>query len=821
MSVRNLVSMMQPRSIVLIAAPEITTPLGCMVARNLVQAGFCGEIFAVGACFGRTEGVTTCPSIEALPKPLDLAVIMAELDSLPDLVARLGERGTKAAAVISAWHGEGGTEHGQRLRAALLEAAKPHLLRIVGPGSLGVLVPGTRLNASFAHVQPLKGNLAFITRSGAVLTSVLDWATSRNIGFSHLISLGEMIDVDFGDMLDYLANDLDTQAILLYVDTVTHVRKFMSAARLAARMKPVIVLKGGRYAENNCPARLPGGGAAGADAVYDAAFRRAGMLRVDDLQELFDAVETLAKTRTMPGDRLAILTNGRGMGVLASDAFVEEGGRLAELSHETEAGLKALLATSWSPGNPVDILEDAGGSRYAQALEILLDDEGADMVLVLNCPNALASGIENARAIIEAMKKDSLRPKANRLLTSWLGDGAAATARKLFTDNRILTYDTPREAVRGFMQVVRFRRNQEMLMQVPPSISEAFSPDVQKVQGIIVAALSEGRSWLTEDEGKNVLAAYGIPVQPVIGHNAMHELLVGAFEDALFGPVITFGHGGPAADVIQDKALALPPLNTHLAREVMTRTRVYRRMEGLCGIPAADIDSIALTLVKVSQLLCDIPEIVELEINPLLADEQGVTAGDTRIRIAAATGSATRRLALSPYPKELEETIRLPDGQSILLRPIRAEDEPAYLRLFASLPAEDVFMRFMSHLKALSHNLAARLTQIDYDREMALVLIGESESGEPELCGGVRISADADNERAEFAILLRRDMTGMGLGPLMMQRIIRYARSRGVREIFGDVLGENTPMLKLCKAFGFTVKRMPDDPGVVVASLVL
>jgi acetyltransferase len=821
MSTRNLVSMMQPSSIVLIADPEKALSVCCAVARNLVQAGFCGEIFAVEADSGLSKGVTICPSIEALPKPPDLAVLMTGPDSLPDLVARLGECGTRAAAIIAAWHGEGETEHGQKLRTALLEAAKPHLLRIVGPGSLGVLVPGACLNASLAHVQPIKGNLAFVTQSGAVLTSVLDWATSRNIGFSHLVSLGDMIDVDFGDMLDYLANDLCTQAILLHVETVTHVRKFMSAARLAARMKPVIVLKGGRYAGGDCPPSVLGGGAAGADAVYDAAFRRAGTLRVYDLQELFDAVETLAKTRTMPGDRLAILTNGRGMGVLAGDALVEEGGRLAELSQETEAGLMALLPAARTPGNPVDILEDATGSRYARALELLLEDQGVDAVLVLNCPNALASGIESAQAIIDVMKKDGLRSKAHRLLTSWLGDGPAAIARKLFTDNRSLTYDTPRQAVRGFMQVVRFRRNQEMLKQVPPSTPEIFSPDVRKGQMTVAAALAERRAWLSETEVNDVLGAYGISVQPGARHQSAHELLVGAFEDAQFGPVISFGHGGAAADVIQDQALALPPLNLHLAREVMTRTRVYRRLEGRCEAPAADLDSIALTLVKVSQLLCDIPEIVEIEIHPLYADERGVTAGAARIRVAAAATSAAQRLALRPYPKELEETVRLPDGHTILLRPIRAEDEPAYIRLFDSMPAEDIFMRFMSPLKALSHDLAARLTQIDYDREMALVLMDESSSGGPELCGGVRISADADNERAEFAILLRRDMTGLGLGPMMMQRILRYARSRGIREVFGEVLSENTPMLKLCKALGFRIKRMLDDPGVVVASLAL
>jgi acetyltransferase len=341
------------------------------------------------------------------------------------------------------------------------------------------------------------------------------------------------------------------------------------------------------------------------------------------------------------------------------------------------------------------------------------------------------------------------------------------------------------------------------------------------VRQVVGQALADGREWLSEIEAKNVLAAYGIPVQPMAGQQAAYELMIKVFANAEFGPVIGFGHGGAAAEAIHDRAFALPPLNMHLAHEVMSRTRIFRLLESRCGRPAVDTDSVALTLVKVSQLVCDIAEIAEIEINPLVVGEQGVFAAEARIRIAESAAPAHQRLAIRPYPKELEELVALPDGHTYLLRPIRPEDEPAYHRLFASLPAEDIFLRFMSPMKALTHSLATRLTQLDYDREMALVLTGENRQGETELYGGVRITADPDNERAEFAILLRRDMTGLGLGPLMMRRIIQYARNRGIREIFGEVLSENTPMLKLCKALGFSIKRMPDDPGVVIASLAL
>jgi acetyltransferase len=897
MTVRNLEFMFKPASVALIGASQNTSSLGAVILRNLLGAGFKGEIFPVNPKYETVEGLLCYPNIASLPKTPDLAVIATAPNSVPELIAELGALGTKAAVVITAGFGEGGSEQGQRLQKAMLDAARPHLLRIMGPNCLGIMVPGACLNASFGHVQPLTGNLAFVAQSGAMLTSVLDWATSRNIGFTHLVSLGDMADVDFGDILDYLANDSHTRAILLYIEAVTHARKFMSAARAAARIKPVIVVKAGRYTEGARAAASHTGALAGADGVYDAAFRRAGMLRVIDMQALFDAVETLAMAGPVSGDRLAILTNGGGIGVLATDTLIDKGGRLAELSPETLARLNEVLPPTWSHGNPVDIIGDAPGSRYADALEVLLDDKGINAVLVLNCPTAVASSTDAAQAVIDTLKKSTLMYRRPVLLTSWLGDGAAVAARRLFSQNRIPTYETPTEAVRGFLQMVRYRRNQEMLMQTPPTIPEAFAPDTEKAQQVINQALAEGRTWLTEIEAKRVLAAYSIPVvpthiaaspeesvelaarlgktvalkiispdithksdvggvaldletpevvrktaeamkervqnarpdarivgfavQPMIRRLHAHELIIGVIDDAQFGPVLLFGHGGTAVEVIRDTALALPPLNMHLAREVMSRTRIYGLLEGYRGMPVTDIDAIALTLVKVSQLITDIGDIAEIDINPLLADERSVLALDARIKVARATVPAAQRLAIRPYPKELEETLSLPDGRTLQLRPVRPEDEPGFHALFAKLSPEEIRLRFLHPMKILPHDMAARLTQIDYDREMALVLAGQSTSGEQELYGGVRIGADPDNERAEFAILLRHDMTGMGLGPMLMRRIIEYARNRGIGEIFGEVLSENKIMLKLCQVFGFTVRPAPDDPGVMIVSLKL
>jgi acetyltransferase len=408
----------------------------------------------------------------------DLAVICTPPDSVPGIIAELAERGTKGAVIITAGFGEGGGEHGHELRRQVLETARPHLLRIIGPNCLGILVPGSGVNASFCHVTPKKGRLAFVTQSGAIVTSVVDWAEARGIGFSHLISLGDMIDVDFGDLLDYLANDPEVKAILLYIEAVTDARKFMSAARAAARMKPVIVVKSGRHAEGAKAAASHTGALAGADNVYDTIFSRAGMLRVLTLDELFDAVEILDIADAPKGDRLAILTNGGGIGVLATDALIDEGGRLAEISPDTIEKLNKVLPVTWSHGNPIDIIGDATGKRYADALSATLEDKNVDAVLVLNCPTAVASNMECAKAVVEAVKKH----KGANVLTSWVGDATALAARDVFQANRIPSYASPEHAVRAFMYMVRYRQSQEILMETPPSVPEEFTPDTAKVK---------------------------------------------------------------------------------------------------------------------------------------------------------------------------------------------------------------------------------------------------------------------------------------------------------------------------------------------------
>lgn len=900
MSLKNLEYLMKPSSVALIGASEgpssEPSTVGEVLSRNLLGGGFTGEIHLVNPFRECVAGRKCSPDVSSLPSPPDLAVIATPRQTVPGIVGELAQMGTRAAVIVTAGFGEGGDPEGKRLLLALRDAVGSAPLRIMGPNCLGLMVPGIGLNASVAHImRPIPGSIAFVAQSGAVQTSVLDWAVSRGMGFSHLISLGDMADVDFGDILDYLAGDFQTRAILLYMEAITHARKFMSAARAAARIKPVIVLKAGRYPEGGLAVSRHIGAAAGEDGVCDAAFRRAGMLRVFDMRELFDAVDTLTMMpRPIAGDRLAVLTNGGGAGVIATDALIERGGHLAPFSDATMSRLNEVLPPVWSRANPVDILSDAPAERYAKALEAILDDGNADAVLVLCCPVAILQPADAARAVIAAYRERLKRAKAPLLLTSWLGERAALESRELFARAGIPTYNAPDDAVHAFMQMVRYKRNQEMLTETPPSTPEVFSRDAGEALSAIRRALAENREWLFESEVESLLSAYGIPlvrtdlaeragehgvhagfpclrahfrdpdtlvpslafsgpsassalagpaaayrepcpasehprrplpglpIRPAAGCSRCHGFIIRGEEDRQFGPVIVFGSSEAFAERVPDRAVALPPLNMHLARELISRTRIGWFIKEQCALTPAQLDEIALILVKVSQLVCDIAEIKELEINRLIVDTSRVWALNARIRVAGSELPAQERLSIRPYPKELEDTVTLANGMVLRLRPIRPEDEPGFLELFRRLGPEERRMRFQHAIQELSHFQAARMTQIDYDREMALVLLGPGADPESrEIYGVVQLSADPDNERAEYAILVRGDVSGKGLGRMLLQRMIDYARKCGVREIFGQVLAENLPMLKVCGALGFELRQSPEDPGTVIVSLKL
>ena len=896
MTIRNLDAIFNPTSVALIGASPEAGSLGRVVLGNLLRGGFKGRIMPVNPKYTEIMRTRCYRSVASLPVPPDLGVIVTPPHIVPGVVSELAEFGARGAVVITAGFGEGGQKEGKALERQMLKAAEPSLLRIIGPNCLGVMVPEIGLNAGFAHMAPEPGRIAFLSQSGAIVTGVLDWAAERDIGFSHMVSMGSMADVDFGDLLDHFGRDPEVDAILIYMETVTEARKFMSAARAAARAKPVVVIKSGRHEAGAKAASSHTGAMAGADAVFDAAFRRAGILRVKTLDELFDAVETLAKCKAPKGDRLAILSNGGGFGVLAADGLVDAGGTMATLPKKTIKALDEVLPPTWSHGNPIDIIGDAPGERYAAALEVLLADDASDAVLVLNCPTGVASSEEAASAIAEGVTLDGGR---KLVLTSWVGGLAAQGGRRVFREADVPTFDTPGDATRAFMHLVHHRAAQTALIETPATLPEEFSPDIAAARAPIEAALAEDREWLSEIEAKALLAAYDIPIvateiaadaeaavkaaarigepvvlkilshdithksdvggvvlgvdgpddvraeteamfarvravkpkakiegvtvqQMVVRPNA-HELILGLAEDPLFGPVVLFGAGGVAVEVLDDKALALPPLNMKLAMDAICQTDIHKQLVGYRDRPRADLDKIALTLVKVSRMAADLAEIAELDINPLFADEKGVIALDARVRVARPkrTVLPEERLAIRPYPVALEETVKV-DGKKMLVRPVRPEDEPLFHDAFSRLSPHAVRLRFFAPIKALTHQMAAHFCQIDYEREMAFVLVEPAKRGQgPRGHGVARILADPDNTKAEFAITIVSDMTGQGLGALLMHRIIDYARDRGIGEIYGEVLAENTAMLSLARSLDFHIERIPDEHEVLRVRLPL
>ncbi len=872
MSSRNLEYLLAPRSVALVGASDRPHSVGATVMRNLLAGGFDGPVWPVNLRHGSVAGRRAFAKVSLLPEPPDLAVVCTPAAAVPGVIAELGEIGTRAAIVITTGL-DAPAPGGGTLSQAMLDAARTHTLRILGPNCIGLLLPRIGLNASFAQTQALPGNLAFITQSGALATAMLDWACAARVGFSSLISLGNCADVDFGDLLDYLCHEPHTRAILLYVEAISGARKFMSAARAAARNKPVIVVKAGRRPEGAKAAASHTGALAGSDDVYDAAFRRAGMLRVDTTRELFDAAETLARMRPLTGGRLAIVSNGGGPAVMATDALIAGGGELAALSEQTLAQLNTVLPPNWSHGNPVDIVGDAPAERYVQALDGVLADPGVNAALLIHAPTAIVPAADIARVCAKAIAASG-RP----VLTCWVGGEAVREARGICTAAGIPTYSTPEEGVGAFLHAVRYNRSQQQLMEVPSSIPESFVPRPDEVRAIVSAALAQGRAILTEPEAKRVLAAYCIPVvqtrtagtvdeareaaaklgfpvalkilSPDITHKSdvggvaldipddasllaaaqrmlarcrelkpqarmegftvqsmvrrphAHELIAGITVDPTFGPVILFGKGGVQVEVAPDKAIGFPPLNTALAAELVSRTQVRRLLAGFRGVPAANMLALEHALVQLSQLAVDIAQIVELDINPLLADDQGVIALDARIRVAPASGAAADRLAIRPYPKELEERVEFGD-RSVLLRPIRPEDAPQHREFLTHISEEDMHARFFRAVKELPAADLAYLTQIDYERAMAFIAVGTDANGRAETLGVVRAQADPDNVSAEFAVLVRSDLKGLGLGSQLMEKIIRYCRQRGTRWLTGDVLATNVRMLQLASAHGF------------------
>ena len=873
MSVENLDKIFQPKSIAVVGASERKGSVGAALMRNLIECGFVGEIHPINPNHKKIWKLPSCPSIKDLEVPVDLAVISTPITSVPQIVKDCVDVGVGGAVIISAGGKEIG-EQGKKLEAAIQKELGHSGLRIIGPNCVGIMSGRSKLNASFANQMPLAGKMAFISQSGAICTAILDLSIKENIGFSYFVSLGDMLDVDFGDIIDYLGGESDVSSIVMYMESLTNFRKFMSAARAVSRVKPIIVLKAGRTQAGALAAASHTGAMAGEDSVYDAAFQRAGVLRVKTFEELFDCAELLAKQPKPTGPGLAIITNAGGPGVMAADALADYGYEPATLSAETFQKLDEILPPYWSKRNPIDMLGEAKAELYRKVVEICLNAKEVNGLLIMSAPQALSDTAEVAAALVEL-----IREKPIPIITSWVGGSNMQKGRDIFNQAGIPTFDTPERAVRAFMNIYRFSKNIEILQQIPSRLPKRLEFDRETAKSLIREGIGTENYLLSEMEAKALLSSYGIPVNrmesavtkeevvqkaqnigfPVVmkinsrdithksdvkavflnlknekeastafdkiiwnthAHNPKariagvtiqpmltdydHELILGVKKDRDLGPVILFGMGGVYAEVLQDRAIAFPPLNRLLATRLMEETKVYRLLKGYRNIKPANLQLLEETLIRLAQLVTDFSEISELDINPLIVGGDTVCAIDARVLLKPSQTPAPLHLVISPYPDQLEERTRTKTGIEIFVRPIRPEDAPLLVELFESLSPKSVYRRFFTPMKRLPHSMLARFTQIDYDRHIALVALSVSKSKESML-GVARVILERNQKEAEFSVIVSDPWQGKGIGAALLQRCLSIAKERGIEKVMGTVLAENTQMLALGKKLGFKI----------------
>jgi acetyltransferase len=890
-------SALAPRSVAVIGATERRGALGYDVFANLLAGGFKGRIDAVNPKYTSVQGQPCVPTLRALPQAPDLAVVVTPSHTVPALVTDAGARGVPNMLVLSAGFAEIGPE-GKKLQDEVLSVARRNGVRLIGPNCLGILRPSIGLNATFARTSARAGSVALVSQSGAVAAALLDYAWAAGFGFSSVVTTGDGSDVEFAEVLDFLSVDSETRSIALYVEGVHKPRLFLSAVRAAAGVKPVVVLKAGRHTVGSNAALSHTGALAGNDRVWDTALRRSGAIRIREYDQLFVASETLSNGRMPRGSRLAIVTNGGGPGVLAADAVADHGAVLASLSDQGRAALDALLPSTWSHSNPVDVIGDADPQRLARAFEILAADPDNDGVLVLFCPTVRAGADDAARALLAPV---NATPKP--IVLAWLGEQDAAKGRSVFKEAGLTALASPEHGVEAFTFLAQHVHNRELRLQLPPPVDPAPAGsrplDIGAARQIVETVRKSGRNVLGEDEAKAMLAACGIEVaqgrlatsaeqarelaeqigfpvvlkvraegvthksevggvllslktaeevalgfelirervekrapqahftgvlvQNMISRPHGRELIIGIARDLSFGPVLTFGMGGIAVEVVSDSALALPPLNRVLASDLIDRTRVSRMLDRFRGMPAVDLNRLIDALLRVSELACELPCLRELDINPLLADEQGVIALDARVVVddqAIAPDAAYSHLAIHPYPKALERELQLPDGTRLFLRPIRPEDAEAEQRFVSRLSRRTLYLRMHASLRELSVEQLIRFTQIDYDREMALVAVDQAtEPGEIRAIG--RYARLAGGERAEFGVTVEDSWQGRGLGHAVMEALENCARDRCLGEIFGYVLKENDPMRQMMLARGYVPHRDEDDAHVIRFTLPL
>jgi acetyltransferase len=881
-----------PKSVAVFGASDRADAIGQIVFQNMLESGFQGGLYPINPKRPEVQGRKAFASLSEIGEPVELAVIATPPQTVPDIIEECGKHGVKAAVIITAGFSETGAK-GAALEKAVMDNARLYGIRLIGPNCLGVMRPGIGLNATFNKGGANTGNLAFVSQSGALCTAILDWATVNDVGFSSVVSMGSSADVDFGEILDFLVSDGQTHSILLYIEGIRHARSFMSAIRAAARIKPVILVKVGRHAAGSKAAMSHTASLVGGDDVFDAAIRRSGAVRVLTIDQLFSAAKALSCGFRPTGNRLAIVTNGGGPGVMATDRASDLGLALADISPETIEKLNPVLPPNWSHANPLDIIGDAQADRYHHAVKACLEDPNVDGVLAILTPQAMTKPLEAAQAVIELANQYS-KP----LLTCWMGENQVASARAALNAAKKPDFATPEPAVEVFSHLSAFYRNQKLLMQMPGPLFHHLEPDIEGARLIIEGALQERRKILNEMESKALLSAFHIPVaktmvarspnealliaeqlgfpvamkvnSPDITHKtdaggvrlnlvnaqavraAYHEimenvrlsrpnahmdgisiepmivkpngreLMVGVTSDPVFGPVITFGAGGITVEIMGDRAVALPPLNSFLVKDLIADTHVAKMLKAFRHMPPADIDALESVLLRVSEMVCELPHLIEMDINPLIVDETGALAADARVVVEYRQPSADRyaHMAIYPYPTHLISHWQLADGTDITIRPIRPEDAEIEQTFVHDLSEESRYFRFMRSVQELSPDMLSRFTQIDYSREMALIAITLEHGKEVEL-GVTRFAINPDGESCEFALVVADRMRGKALGQKLMHALMDAARSKGLKIMEGEVLGNNSNMLKLMSRLGFSVETSQEDAGIKVVRRVL
>jgi acetyltransferase len=874
-----------PKSVAIVGASERQDSVGYRLLLNMMEAGFTGGLYPVNNKRDQLLGLKAYPDLNAVPDDLDLVVIATPAATVPGIVRQCGEKNVTSVIIISAGFVEQDAE-GKRLQQELLDIARRYGIRIIGPNCLGVICPANGLNASFADGVVKDGNLTLLSQSGAVCTAILDWAKSQDIGFSSVVSMGGAADIDFGEVLDYLATDSKTTGILMYVEGIRDARRFLSGLKAAARLKPVILIKAGRHETGGKAVMSHTGALVGGDNVFDAAIERAGVVRVYSISSLFSAARILANNYGVHDDRLAIITNAGGPGVMSTDRAEDVGVKMAELSPESIDALNRVLPPHWSHANPIDILGDATSDRYREALEICLKDVNVDGVLVILTPQAMTDPAQVAEHIIAGAKAGK-KP----VLAAWTGGAKVQQGRNLFANSKVAHFNTPETAVDAFSFLASYSRNQILLKQIPLPAEQSAPPDVAGARLIIERVLAEGRQILTAQQSKAILAAFHIPVnqtvkvaspkdamiagetmgfpvvlkidmaefthksdiggvrvnigsvqdvsryfiemeaavrqehpditevgitiEPMFRSHSSRELMIGVVRDPVFGPAISFGLGGTMVEILQDRAVALPPLNAYMAEQMIAKTKAAKYIGPFRQLPAANKKALVDVLLKISALVSELPEILELDINPLIVDEHGAIAVDARIKAQLSSQlTPYSHMAIHPYPHELTRHYQLPNGANIIIRPIRPEDAVMEKDFVHRLSDRSKYFRFMRALQELTPEMVVRFTQIDYDREMAFVAVSTDENAPNELGVG-RYLMNPDGRSVEFALVVADDCQCLGIGTRLMKTLMQTAKDKGMLFFEGEVLAVNKPMLSMIKKLGFSIESIPGDSEVV------